>query len=57
MIKLFFLLPIIMSAIWWWYLSNRGYTVKDGLKGFGYIIAFNFVIIGFFALMIFITDS
>lgn len=57
MIKLFFLLPIIMSAIWWWYLSNRGYSVKEGLKGFGYIIAFNFVIIGFFALMIFITDS
>ena len=57
MIKFFFLLPILMSAIWWWYLNNRGYSLKDGLKGFGFIVLFNAVIIGFFTLMIFVTNS
>ncbi|GAA0823550.1 hypothetical protein KO495_13525 [Colwellia sp. D2M02] len=57
MIKLFFLLPILMSLIWWWYLDNRGYSLKEGLKGFIYIALFNSVIIGFFTLMIFVTSS
>lgn len=55
MIKLFFLLPIIMSSIWWWFLNNRGYTLKEGMRGFLYIIGFNVVIIGFFVLMLFVT--
>ncbi|MEW6982333.1 hypothetical protein AAD001_06755 [Colwelliaceae bacterium 6471] len=55
MIKLFFLLPIVMCAIWWWYLNDRGYTIKEGLKGFAYIFAFNGIIVAFFVLMLFIT--
>lgn len=55
MIKFFFLLPMIMSAIWWWYLNNRGYTVKDGLRGFIYILGFNAIVISFFVLMLFVT--
>ena len=55
MIKLFFLLPVIMCAIWWWYLNNRGYSLKEGLKGFIYILSFNAALVLFFVMMIFIT--
>ena len=57
MIRLFFLLPIIMCAIWWWFLNAKGYSVKDGLKGFMYILAFNAVVIVFFVVMIFVTHQ
>jgi len=57
MIKLFFLLPLFMCAIWWWYLNNHGYSVKDGIKGFIYILSFNTVIVLFFAMMIYITHQ
>ncbi|WP_170309642.1 hypothetical protein [Litorilituus lipolyticus] len=57
MIRLFFLIPIIMCAIWWWYLTNRGYSLKQGLKGFIYILLFNAIIIGFFVMMIFVTST
>ncbi|MFT5757140.1 MAG: hypothetical protein ACI9LM_001865 [Alteromonadaceae bacterium] len=56
MIKLFFLLPIIMCTIWWWYLNDRGYTIKEGVKGFTYILSFNAVIVAFFVMMLFIAD-
>lgn len=55
MIRLFFLLPILMCAIWWWYLNNHGYSLKSGLKGFIYILVFNAVLITFFSLMIWVT--
>lgn len=55
MIKLFFLLPIIMCAIWSWYLDNHGYSLKEGLKGFIYILSFNAFLILFFVLMIWVT--
>ncbi|WP_286265207.1 hypothetical protein [Thalassotalea atypica] len=56
MIRLFFLLPVIMCAIWWSYLNAKGFKAKDGLRGFGYILAFNFIILGFFVVMIMVTD-
>lgn len=55
MIKFLFLLPIIMCAIWWKFLDSKGYTLKQGLKGFINILIFNTVIIGFFTLMIYLT--
>jgi hypothetical protein len=57
MIKLFFLLPIIMCVIWYWYLNNHGYSLKDGLKGFAFILTFNSIIIGFFVMMIYLTHQ
>ena len=53
MIRLFILLPLFMSAIWWWYLNSRGLTIKDGIRGFAYIVGFNLIIIAFFIMMIF----
>lgn len=55
MIKFFFLLPILMCLIWWKYIDSKGFSVKEGLKGFSYILIFNAAIIGFFIMMIFIT--
>lgn len=57
MIKLFFLLPIIMCAIWWWFLNDKGYSLKEGLKGFIYIISFNTILILFLVMMIWVTHS
>ncbi|MBO9489442.1 hypothetical protein J7384_03610 [Endozoicomonas sp. G2_1] len=56
MIKLFFLMPIVTCLIWWAYLTLRGYTLKQGTKGFVHILIFNAVIISFLVLMIFVTD-
>jgi hypothetical protein len=56
MIKLFFLLPIIMCGIWWWYLDDKGYSLKEGLKGFIYILSFNTVFILFLVMMIWVTN-
>lgn len=55
MIKLFFLLPIIMCLFWWRYLKAKECSVRDGVKGFTYIIVFNTVLIGFFIVMLFAT--
>lgn len=55
MIKFFFLMPIIMCAIWTWYLNAHNYNLKQGIKGFTYILAFNTIIIGFFVMMIYVT--
>ena len=57
MIKLFFLMPIAMCAVWWWYLNNRGYSLKDGLKGFIYIFSFNAIILLFFVMMMWVTRA
>ncbi|WP_199610954.1 hypothetical protein [Flocculibacter collagenilyticus] len=56
MIKIFALLPLIMSFLWWLYLRHNGWTIKQGIKGFIYIFAFNALIIGFFTVMLFITN-
>ena len=53
---LLILMPIIMCAIWYFYLSSKGYGLKDCAKGFKYILIFNAVIISFFILMIWVTD-
>ncbi len=55
LLRLFFILPVIMCLIWWWYLKSHNYSVKQGMKGFAYIIAFNLILVGFFSLMIHLT--
>ncbi|MBL0711713.1 MAG: hypothetical protein JJV99_11980 [Colwellia sp.] len=57
MIRLFFLLPIIMCVIWWLYLNSHNYSLKEGLKGFIYILSFNAVIVLFFVMMIYVTHQ
>ncbi|WP_386030261.1 hypothetical protein [Thalassotalea euphylliae] len=56
MIRLFFLLPLLMCGIWWFYLNQRGYSAKDGLKGFIYILGLNGILLGFLLVMMYITN-
>jgi hypothetical protein len=56
-IRLFFLLPITMCAIWWWYLNRRGYSLKEGFRGFMYIFAFNAFVLLFFVMMMWLTHT
>lgn len=35
-----FLVPLVLSALWWLFLSYHGLTVKQGAKGFYAIFAF-----------------
>lgn len=56
MLRLLFLLPLIMCFLWWLYLRDNQYTLKQGLRGFLFIIGINLVIGGFFALMLVVTN-
>lgn len=44
MIRLLFLLPFIMSLGWLLFLRHHGIPIKQGLRGFGYIAAFNAIL-------------
>ena len=55
MIRFFALLPLITFGLYWLYLYKHGYSDKQGKKGFLVIFWFNFVILGFFTLMYFLT--
>ncbi len=44
MVKLLYLLPVLMCVLWCWYLQQRGLSIRQGLKGFSYIIGFNLAI-------------
>ena len=44
MVRLLYLLPILMCITWLIYLGQRGLTVKQGAKGFAYIIGFNLIL-------------
>lgn len=44
MIKLLFLLPLIMCGAWYAYIRQYGWGIKQGWKGFSYIIGFNVVL-------------
>lgn len=56
MIKLFALLPFLLSLIWWLYLKNNGWSIKEGKKGFIYILVLSGVIASFFTLMLYLTN-
>lgn len=44
MVRLFFLLPLLMSIGWYLFLRYHQIPVKQGLRGFGYILAFNIIL-------------
>ncbi|BDY03936.1 hypothetical protein [Ferrimonas sp. YFM] len=56
MIGRMFLLPIILSLLWYLYLTMNGYSLKQGQKGFYWIFGLSLGLIGFFALMIELTQ-
>lgn len=44
MIRLLYLLPFIMSLLWLLFLRYHQIPLKQGLRGFIYIVAFNVVL-------------
>jgi hypothetical protein len=55
MVKLLFILPLLMCLGWYLYLQKNNWTLKQGKKGFIYIIAFNIVIALVLTLLLFAT--
>ncbi len=44
MVKLLYLLPFVMSLVWFMFLRANQIPFKQGLRGFGYIAAFNVIL-------------
>ena len=55
MIRFLFLIPLLLSLVWLVYLRWHGWTIKQGLKGFGYIAIFSAVIALFYVLLMWLT--
>ncbi|MDB2374116.1 hypothetical protein [Psychrosphaera haliotis] len=51
MIKFFFIIPLLLSLIWWQYLRINNWSIEQGKRGFFYIIAFSVALAAFFGLM------
>ena len=57
MIRILFLLPILLCIGWFWFLRSNGVPLKKGKQGFIYILLISTFVLGFFALMIYITQT
>jgi hypothetical protein len=57
MFRLLFLLPVVLCLIWYFFLKKNGVPIKQGKKGFIYILAFSALVLGFFILMIQVTQN
>ncbi|WP_198678642.1 hypothetical protein [Idiomarina seosinensis] len=55
MTRFLFLIPLLLSLIWLAYLHLNGWTIRQGLKGFGYIAIFSTAIAIFYTLMMWVT--
>ncbi|QTL33821.1 MULTISPECIES: hypothetical protein [Pseudoalteromonas] len=56
MIRLMFLLPILLCLGWYYFLRVNGVPLKQGKRGFIYILAFSTLVLGFFVLMMHLTN-
>ena len=56
MFRLLFLLPIILCLGWYFFLRHYAIPIKQGKKGFIYILAFSTFVLGFFVLIMQITE-
>lgn len=55
MTRFLFLIPLILSVVWFVYLRINGWTLRQGLKGFIYIGIFSAFIAVFYTLMLWLT--
>ncbi|QUM82337.1 hypothetical protein HWV01_19625 [Moritella sp. 5] len=51
----FFLLPLVLSILWFGFLQYNNWSIQQGKKGFIYIIGGTTGIIAFLSLMIYLT--
>jgi hypothetical protein len=55
MFKFLFLFPVVLCALWYFYLTSRGYDIAKGKQGFMYIIVVSSVILLFITAAMLIT--
>ncbi len=55
MTRFLFLIPLLLSLLWFVYLRLHGWRLKDGLKGFIYIAIFSAVIALIYSLLWWLT--
>lgn len=57
MMRLLFLLPVLLCFGWYYFLRANGVPLKQGKRGFIYILVFSTLVLGFFLLMMYVTGS
>jgi hypothetical protein len=57
MIKYVFLLPVVLSFIWFLYLQFNNYSFEQGRKGYVYVAVISSFIVIFFALVWLVTRT
>ncbi|WP_198677224.1 hypothetical protein [Pseudidiomarina taiwanensis] len=55
MTRFLFLVPVVLSVIWFLYLRMNGWSLKQGKQGFVYIIVFSVVVAVAYSLLLFLT--
>lgn len=55
MTRFLFLIPLLLSVIWFVYLRINGWTLKQGLKGFIYIGIFSAAIAVIYTILLWLT--
>lgn len=56
MFRILFLLPLILCAGWYYFLRVNNVPIKQGKRGFIYILLFSALVLGFFVLMMHVTN-
>ena len=56
MFRILFLLPIVLCVAWYLFLKQNRVRIKQGKKGFVYILIASALVLGFFLLMIKVTQ-
>ncbi|WP_417684302.1 hypothetical protein [Pseudidiomarina gelatinasegens] len=55
MTRFLFLIPLILSVIWFVYLRLNGWSMRQGLKGFIYIAVFSVFIAVAYTVLLWLT--
>lgn len=56
MVKFLFILPLLLSFIWWQYLRANGWSIEEGKTGFFYIIGGSLAVVVFLGIMYGLTQ-
>ncbi|RUO48725.1 hypothetical protein [Pseudidiomarina aquimaris] len=55
MIRFLFLIPLVLGLLWWLYLRANGYNLKQGRKGFVYILVVSLFIAAVYTLLLWVS--
>ncbi|WP_417664879.1 hypothetical protein [Pseudidiomarina sp.] len=55
MTRFLFLIPLILSVLWFVYLRLNGWSMRQGLKGFIYIAAFSVFVAVAYTVLLWLT--